>query len=142
MSLVNITVPVPDGTTDHGDVGLLCIPPNFRDFIWFYFGNYFSHAATIMSLPGQNNISTFCSIIWALTTPTAGLARGLRVIFRGASLQRDPLKRAQRAGALLMVVRESDVLGKSLNRAGQLFLVWHWGSASPYNEAHSNSSLP
>lgn len=116
MSSVNITVPY--GTIDHGDTNTLCTPPNYRDFIWFYFGNYFSHAATIMTLPGQSSLSIFYSIIWALTAPTAGLARGLRVIFSGASLIRCPLKRAQRANALVMVVRESDVLGSHSNGAG------------------------
>ena len=116
MSSVNITVPY--GTTDHGDIDIVCNPPVFSDFLWFYLGNYFSHAATIMTLPGQNNLSILYSIIWALTTPTSGLARGLQVILRGASLTRNPLKRAHRANALVMVVRESDVLGNHSNRAG------------------------
>src|SRR5437667_7582103 len=87
-SLVNITLPVPDGTTTYDDLGIICTPPGVKDFIWFYFGNYISHAATIMTLPGQNNLSILNSVIWALASPTSGLAQGLRVIFRGATLLR------------------------------------------------------
>ncbi len=121
--MFNITATVPDGTSNYGDPRVICKPPGLTDLATFYIGNYFSHAATIISLPGQSGLSVFISIIWALTMPTAGLARGLRVIFGGANLIRGPLQKAQRAGALVMVVRECDVLENYSNKTSRYFLL-------------------
>src|SRR2546423_328016 len=57
LTLENITITVPNGTTDHGDPHLLCLPAKWSDIALFFFGNYLAHAATVKSLPGEPALS-------------------------------------------------------------------------------------
>src|SRR5271155_2634516 len=77
LTLENITITVPNGTTDHGDAHLLCIPAQWSDIALFFFGNYFAHAATVKLRPGEPAISCLMAIVLALIYPTSGVVRGL-----------------------------------------------------------------
>lgn len=107
--MTNFTYTVPDGSTDHGNPTLLCIPPKWYDYLIFFFANYFAHAATIVNFPGQGPYETLLAILWALFTPASGLRRALKVIRRRPALTRhDALQQAVRAGALCMVVKKEE----------------------------------
>jgi hypothetical protein len=100
----NFTVTVPDGSSNHGNPNLLCTPPNWFDYILFYFSNYFAHAATIIMKPGQGRKETIGVIFAALLLPGSGVGRAIDAIYRHSRTESDPLKSALRAGALCMVV--------------------------------------
>lgn len=103
---MNITVFLPPGTTDHGSPGLICVPPQWTDFIVFFATNYFAHAATVVGRPGQSTAETVTGIIAALFAPGSGALRTLRYfIVRPVAIRGDELQRAAAAGALCMVVR-------------------------------------
>lgn len=106
--LKNITIVVPDGSSDHGDPNLLCTPSNWTDVIIFYLGNYIAHAATVISLPGESTISTVKVGLSALLFPTSGLIRGMSAISTFATLAKTDLQKAARSRALCMVVRSLD----------------------------------
>ena len=108
LTLKNITITVPNGTTDHGDPHLLCIPAKWSDIALFFFGNYLAHAATVKSLPGEPAFSVLVAMVSALIYPTSGVFRGLDAILQSAIFCKSPLKTASRAGALCMVVRGPD----------------------------------
>jgi hypothetical protein len=108
LTLENITITVPNGTTDHGDPHLLCIPAQWSDIALFFFGNYFAHAATVKLLPGEPTIPGLMAMAFALIYPSSGVVRGLNAIFQSAIFCKSPLKTASRAGALCMVVRGPD----------------------------------
>jgi hypothetical protein len=74
----------------------------------FYFGNYFAHAATVQTYPGESLRSTIRALVLALLFPAAGISRGLTTIIRCAKRQKTPLQIAARAGALCMVVRTKE----------------------------------
>src|SRR5271156_3998756 len=102
-ALENITITVPNGTTDHGDPHLLCIPAKWSDIALFFFGNYLAHAATVKSQPGEPALSVLVAMVSALIYPTSGVFRGLDAILQSAIFCKSPLKTACRAGALCMV---------------------------------------
>jgi hypothetical protein len=102
---MNITLTVPDGTTNHGNPNLLCTPPYWYDFVLFYFANYIAHAATVISSPGPGSWSTVYVVIIALLIPVSGVIRAVSNIRRHACTEAHPLRRAARARALCMVVR-------------------------------------
>jgi len=106
--LKNITITVPDGTSNHGDPNLICKPTTWTDIIVFFLGNYLAHAATIKSLPGEYAGSFSFAVVVALLFPPTGMARGLSAIFSFSKLSKTDLQSAARAGALCMVVRTSD----------------------------------
>jgi len=108
LTLENITITVPNGTTDHGDPHLLCIPAKWSDLALFFFGNYLAHAATVKSQPGEPALSVLVAMVTALLYPTSGVIRGLNAILQSAIFCKSPLKAACRAGALCMVVRGPD----------------------------------
>ncbi len=105
---MDFTVTVPEGTTNHGNPHLICTPPQLCDYVLFYFANYFAHAATIISYPGQSRNQTVVAVVLALLLPTSGVARAIGAI-RGhvGTIRGDELKRAHSAGALCMVVVEA-----------------------------------
>lgn len=73
------------------------------------FANYFAHAATIVTLPGQGALETAFFVIEALFVPMSGVMRASKVILRFAGLvKNDPLRQAARAGALCMVVKKPE----------------------------------
>ncbi|KAK4115455.1 hypothetical protein N656DRAFT_695023, partial [Canariomyces notabilis] len=102
---MNFTLTVPEGTTNHGNSKLLCTPAQWYDFVIFFFGNYFAHAATVVPVPGQGFESTAISIFLALTLPGSAIVRAVTAIVRHAATERrNPLRRAARAGALCIVL--------------------------------------
>jgi hypothetical protein len=101
----NITITVPNGTSNHGDPHLLCIPTKAIDVAFFFLVNYVAHAATINSSPGEHLIPTIVRILFALAFPVSGIIRGLRGIYQAAIFIKDPLQAALTADALCEVVR-------------------------------------
>lgn len=102
--MVNITFTLPDGSSNHGNPNLLCIPPSWSDYLLFFFSNYVAHAATVITFPGQGRIETVFVILSALFLPGSGIMRALRAIRARSGFEPDLLRRAARAGALCMVV--------------------------------------
>jgi hypothetical protein len=100
---INITLSVPAGSSNHGDPRFLCEPPKWYDFVVFFFSNYFAHAATVISVPGQPWIETVEVALFALLLPMSGAARAVSAIRNHAATYRDPMTQAARAGALCMV---------------------------------------
>ena len=101
----NVTITVPPGTTNHGDPNLLCIPSNWSTIAYFFLANYVTHAATVLSFPGELFFDYMCAVFLALLFPTSGCFRGLNAIVRFANLAKDDLTKAAKAGALCMIVR-------------------------------------
>jgi hypothetical protein len=132
----NITITLPEGTTQHGNPEILCTPADGSDILYFFFVNYATHALTTVVLPGEGWESYLTNALASLLFPSFGAYRGLRAIFVGystvrkwfkreryevdvdidetkkdskqrASQARD-LQKARRAGALCMVVRNQE----------------------------------
>jgi hypothetical protein len=102
----NITIEVPNGTTNHGDSHLLCTPTRWTDIVTFLLFNFFAHAATVVSYPGESGEDVILAVIGATLFPTSGAMRGLNSIMRHSVLStNDPLQKAARSGALCMLVR-------------------------------------
>ena len=103
---MNLTVSVPDGTTNHGNPRLLCTPPGWSDFVIFYFANYFAHAGSIILEPGISVRRTLVLIFAALVLPASGINRAVSALWRRALTERaNQLKRAARARALCIVLK-------------------------------------
>lgn len=102
---MNLTITVPEGSSNHGNPNLLCTPTRWFDYLLFFFSNYFAHAATVVASPGQGRRETIFVVLAALLLPGSGVLRAVRAIYRHSMTESDPLKRAIRAGALCMVVR-------------------------------------
>ncbi|CZR56266.1 uncharacterized protein PAC_06154 [Phialocephala subalpina] len=103
--LQNITIPLPNGTSNHGTPGLLCTPTRWTDIVIFYLANYAAHAVTTRSLPGEGNSSVAMTVVIALFFPAAGAFRGILGIVSLAIFRSNDLEKAARAGALCMVIR-------------------------------------
>lgn len=103
--LQNITVSVPEGTTNHGDPRLLCFPTKSWDIILFFLGNYVAHAATIIAQPGQTLIMNLVARLSAFFVPFAGIPGGLWYIYCAAWREKIPLQKAHTSAALCEVVR-------------------------------------
>lgn len=103
--MLNLTITVPDGSSNHGNPNLLCTPPYWYDYVLFYFTNYFAHAATVITTPGQGRKKTILVVLLALLFPGVGILRAMDAIRRHSRFESDPLRAAVRAGALCMVVR-------------------------------------
>ena len=106
--LKNITLSLPEGTSDNGSPGLLCTPTTWKDIMFFYLFNYIAHAATVLRRPGEQSIDFAVTVIGSLFLPTIGLHRGVEALLSGSMLSRCDLTRAARAGALCMLVRSPD----------------------------------
>jgi hypothetical protein len=106
-ALKNITIALPEGTTDHGDPGLLCFPTGWTDLFTFYLGNYVAHAATVKFLPGEKVKDMIPTVVISLLFPAFGAFRGIISCLSGAVFVKkgDPFKMAVRARALCMVIR-------------------------------------
>jgi hypothetical protein len=102
---INFTISAPPGSTNHSNPLLLCSPPKWYDFALFFFGNYFAHAATVISASGEPLHETLEVALMGLLFPISGVTRALPAIFHHAATERDPVARAARAGALCMVAR-------------------------------------
>ncbi|TGO22119.1 hypothetical protein BPAE_0181g00020 [Botrytis paeoniae] len=109
--LTNITIKVPNSTTQHGNEHILCLPitknywPSVAAVIIFFATNYLAHAATVKSSPGDDSLLQGCNALLALFFPMSGLLRALNAIVRLPIRARNELEKACRAGALCMVVR-------------------------------------
>jgi hypothetical protein len=99
-TLKNITITVPDGTSDHGNPNLLCTPTKWTDIVIFFLGNYLAHAATVIALPGESAVSMGMNALLALVLPWSGVNRGISAISICAKRGRTALQTAQRAQAL------------------------------------------
>ncbi|KAE8446303.1 hypothetical protein EG329_012389 [Mollisiaceae sp. DMI_Dod_QoI] len=112
---MNFTVTVPPNAQNHGDPGLLCLPPIWTDYFIFFATNYFAHAATLISQPGESLMETLISTANALFIPGSGALRAFRFLVLYISplisgpRRADRLEQAARADALCMVVKEKDV---------------------------------
>jgi hypothetical protein len=105
-ALKNITIALPEGTTDHGDPGLLCFPTGWTDLFTFYLGNYAAHAATVKFLPGEKVKDMIPTIVISLLFPAFGAFRGIMNCLSGAIFaKKGPFQMAVRARALCMVIR-------------------------------------
>ena len=104
----NSTIPVPEGTTNHGNPNLLCTRSTWSNVAMFFLANYVAHAATVKIDPGQPVLRGFWYMLAALLVPTFGAYKGLDAIRRCAILGGSPLQKAKKAGALCEVVRTTD----------------------------------
>ena len=107
-SMQNITIEVPEGTSDHGNPHLLCTPTKWTDIATFFVGNYFAHVLTIKVYPGEGLNELAVVFIVALLFPTSGVVRGIVSILRHSAFMRSELEKAAHSGALCMVVRSQD----------------------------------
>jgi hypothetical protein len=103
----------PPGTKNHGDPNLLCVEPQWTDYVIFFATNYFAHAATLISHPGESSLETVTATANALFIPGSGALRAFRYLVLyashliiGGGRHTSPLEQAQRAGALVMVISE------------------------------------
>ena len=106
--LQNITIEVPNGTTDHSDKHLLCLPSQWVDIFAFFLTNYVSHAMTVKSEPGKPLLTGIHAFLTALLLPTSGLIRGLSAVAQCAVSSNSDLETASKAGALCVIVRSGD----------------------------------
>ena len=106
-ALKNITIPLPEGTSDHGDPGLICTPTKWTDLFTFFLGNFATHVATIKFLPGERNIDMLPTLALSLLFPAFGVFRGIMNILTApiSAKKQGPHQMAVRARALCMVVR-------------------------------------
>ncbi len=78
----NISISVPDGTTQHGDPHLVCPPSRWYDIALFYLVNYASHAVTVTAVPGEKILSVVFNIVAAFLFPYSGILRVIEAIVR------------------------------------------------------------
>ena len=104
---VNITITVPQGTSDHSNPKLICTPSTWIKIATFFLANFVTHTATIKSVPGESALSASEALVLTLLLPASSLRRGLDTIYQRAVLADTPLKTAAKAKALCMVVRNS-----------------------------------
>jgi hypothetical protein len=106
---VNMTIVVPEGTSNHGAQDLLCLPSRWTDVFSFFLANYFAHAATVRANPGENWKDLTFAVVLAITFPFSGVARGLEAVMRrlrGFRWSESALRKAARAGALCIAIRD------------------------------------
>ena len=109
VGTTNLTVPVPEGTSNHGDPGIICTPTRWYEIIAFFITNYIAHAFTVKTLPGEKLGTRMITAFLALLFPFSGVARGLESILRPAKFfpqPSDELETAARSGALCVVIRK------------------------------------
>ena len=123
----NFTVQVPEGTTNHNDINLICTPATLYDVFIFFVTNYFIHAASLPAVPGESWLEIAYSVLNALFVPGFGAARTVRyfLLRPGLKHKRSPLECAIRAGALCMVVHEDVIDSFSLSHLERPD-NWYW----------------
>lgn len=99
----DFTVALPNGTTNHGNPDLICVPATWHDILIFFATNYVVHTATALSMPGETLGETAFVLFACLVLPASALSRSYRAIVLHAVLKSDPLERATRSHALCMV---------------------------------------
>jgi hypothetical protein len=100
------TITVPDGVTYHPESKDICTSTAWTDVASFFLGNYVSHVATVVRVPGEPLYITAANMFFVLLFPCLGAGRGLIMIYQRASFYKDPLQQALRAQALVMVIRD------------------------------------
>ncbi|KAE9380794.1 hypothetical protein N431DRAFT_552886 [Stipitochalara longipes BDJ] len=105
---INITITVPEGTTNHGNKNLLCTPTSWTDIVVFFLGNYVAHAATVPSFHGESWIQPAVDRGHAVLAPGYGLFRGICMLLTLAIFGKSELEVASRAQAIFMVTRGDD----------------------------------
>ncbi|KAF4626091.1 hypothetical protein G7Y89_g12070 [Cudoniella acicularis] len=103
--LQNITIQLPEGSSNHDTPGLVCVPTHWTDIAVFFAANYVAHAATTHSLPGERPHKVALVVLAALFFPASGAFRGVLAIMSSAKRAESELGTAARAQALCMVVR-------------------------------------
>ncbi|MCJ1313981.1 hypothetical protein MMC25_007661 [Agyrium rufum] len=92
-------------TTIASDCTVICKPAGWTDLLIFYLGNFFAHAVTVRSEPGQSTYDRIVIAVTALLFPTSGLLAGVEAITSGAKFGKTSLQAGARAGAVYMVTR-------------------------------------
>lgn len=87
------------------DCKLLSRPTHWTDILVFYPGNYATHAATAVSIPGQSTVTTLIQIVTALLFPGGGVRSGVNAIVSLAKRGKTDLETAARAGAICAVIK-------------------------------------
>jgi hypothetical protein len=77
-----LTLTVPNGTTQHGNPHIFCLPPSTVDYIIFFSSNFFSHAATVINRPGASTAEKGLLIALAVLFPGIGILRAYDVFVR------------------------------------------------------------
>jgi hypothetical protein len=80
--LIQFNITAPNGTSNHGNPHLLCVPASQSTVLLFFLGNYFAHAATMLTKPSASAFQQFNTIINALLWPASGLTFALTMISR------------------------------------------------------------
>ncbi|CEJ61565.1 hypothetical protein PMG11_10095 [Penicillium brasilianum] len=100
------TITIPDGVTYHPESQDICTSTAWTDVASFFLGNYVSHVATVVRVPGEPLYITAANMFFVLLFPCLGAGRGINMIYQRASFYKDQLQQALRAQALVMVVRD------------------------------------
>jgi hypothetical protein len=107
---MNLTIIVPEGTTNHGVSNLICLPATWYDYIIFFITNYFAYAATVTNPPGATLVEVCFVTVNALFVPGSGaLAAITRLIKHAAWSRTNEICKAAKAGALCMVVKKESL---------------------------------
>ncbi|EED14731.1 pogo transposable element, putative [Talaromyces stipitatus ATCC 10500] len=102
------TITLPPGVTYNPQTNVWCTPTTWTDVASFFLGNYISHAATVISFPGEPVSVTVANMVLSIFFPSSGAGRGVLAILRHAAFYKDPIQQALRSRALCMVVRSPD----------------------------------
>lgn len=106
--LQNITISVPEGTTNHGDSNMLCFPTKAWDVVAFFLGNYVTHIATTITQPGELPLESSYKRLTILFAPFAGICYGVQCICNAAYFHKTPLQVALKSSALCEVLRNQN----------------------------------
>jgi hypothetical protein len=71
-SIMTSSVAIPPNAQNHGDSNLICLPPIWTDYFIFFATNYFAHAATLVSQPGESIKETLLSTANACSSLALG----------------------------------------------------------------------
>lgn len=94
--LQNTTISLPEGTSNHGDPELLCVPSRWTDVAKFFIANIVAHAATVQASPGEPLVRGGLAMLLAIIFPSSGVARGFDAILRHAIKGSTPVQQAKR----------------------------------------------
>ena len=101
-------ITLPPGVTYNPHTNVWCTRTTWTNVASFFLGNYISHAATVISFPGEPVSVTVANMVLSIFFPSSGAGRGILAILRHAAFYQDPMQQALRSRALCMVVRSPD----------------------------------
>ena len=148
LNTQNITIEVPNGTTNHGDPNSFCTPATSWNIGSYMLLNYVAHGATVVSYPGESWRDRLLSIVSAIVFPVLGVIRAFNFIFRCPILSKgNDLKVAARSGALCMLVRSKkwkpqpgdDITNALINNSGNESSL---GSHNATSHSDSSTNMP